>query len=132
VHQTLPQHDPGSLIEPYLADIEHQQYRGELREHHELSDKARYVFVGECIVEGPIPRIEADLHGCGRGNHDDEPAAQQQQLVALARSPEGTRHPLDLGEEVILGEVIRSEGIFARGGPGAGRSRGAGGGCARW
>jgi len=39
VDQTLTQHDPAALIEPRLADIQHQQYGCQLREHAQLPEE---------------------------------------------------------------------------------------------
>jgi len=70
--QRLAQPQPDHLVEPGLADVEHQKRSGDHRKYDKLMQEVRHVASRQRIVEGLVPSVEQNLPDRGRDDDGDD------------------------------------------------------------
>ncbi len=100
--QPLAQSQLHRQAQPLLGDVEGEQRAGDEHIEEKLPAKAGDVLLGERIVKGPRPDVQADLHGGGGADHGEQPGSQAQQGGALRRGAEGAQKEARQRDEAVV------------------------------
>ena len=112
-YQALAQLEFQGFDHPALRHVEREQNAGDDEEDAEFEQKVAQIAARQCIVEGLVPAIEANLAVGGGGHHENQGSHEHREGLAHRRAEDGPHDESDLPPKRRAGGLaLRSNAGF--------------------